>query len=398
MSRTVVLLILGAVLTGCGQDSVTSPPVAPPGNQAATTIVIAGTPGLMVPGSEADLTATVWQDGHPLSGVPVEWSTDRPDIAVVNGSGVIRAGTVEGRVGIRASSGAAVGSTETFVSKTALPGRLAMGQVSGPYTQTIWLVPLDGTPRTQVATVHSYAAFTGGPDWSRDGSSLLFVCTQPVVALCTLSLTGELTVVPNTRGVPHSYFRAVWSPGDSDIVFTGKRADGCYGECLGAWAIRPDGTGLHAIPIPGTDVFMSAGGLQYSPDGRRASFNLFESIYDYPSLCIQPVPFGDYPQGCLEVASTSSWSPDGSRLALDAGYSLVVRTADGSAPDIVVLGGSYPDGLILSPTWSPDGQWLAFQRISAGKAGTGSIWLVRPDGSNLLRMTGQGWVGPSWGQ
>ena len=400
MSRTVVLLILGAVLTGCGQDPVTSPPDAPPGNQAATTIVIDGAPGLMVPGSEADLTATVLaQDGRALSGVPVQWSSDRPDIASVSTSGVVRAGNIEGPVRIRASSGGALGSTETFVSKTTVPGRLAMGQVTGPYTQTIWLVPLDGMPRTEVATVHSYAHFVGGPNWSRDGSRLLFVCTQPERALCTLSVSGELAIVPHTRGLPHPYFSAVWSPGDSEIVFTGKRVDGCYGgDCLGAWAIRPDGTGLHPITIPGTDVFMSAGGLQYSPDGRRASFNLFESIYDYPSLCIQPVPFGDYPQGCLEVASTSSWSPDGSRLALDAGYSLVVRTADGSAPDVVVFSGSYPDDLVLSPTWSPDGQWLAFQRMSAGKEGTGSIWLVRPDGSNLVRMTGQGWVGPSWGR
>lgn len=401
MSRSIVALVpvvLGVLLSGCGQDSVTAPPVVPPASPA--TILISGAPGLMVPGSEADLTATVLApDGRPLLGAQVQWSTDRPDIAVVNASGVIHAGNIEGPVRIQAEAGGVVGSVETFVSKTALPGRLAMGQVSGPYTQTVWLVPLDGLPRTQVGTIQSYAYFVGGPDWSRDGARLLFVCTQPVVALCTLSLSGELTVVPNTNGLPHSYFRAVWGPADSEIVFTDRRAgaSACYGDCLGAWAIRPDGSSLRFIPIPGTDAFTSAAGLQYSPDGKFADFRLLESIYDSYSLCVQPVPI-DQPGACLEDANTSSWSPDGRRLAIQFGTSLVVREVDGSGQDVVVFSGSYPDDLALSPTWSPDGHWLAFQRMSAGKPATGSIWLVRPDGTNLLRLTGPGWVGPAWGR
>jgi len=75
---------------------------------------------------------------------------------------------------------------------------------------------------------------------------------------------------------------------------------------------------------------------------------------------------------------------------------LIIKGVDGSGSGSVLFNGSYPDDVVLNPTWSADGQWIAFQRMSGGRPETSSIWLIRPDGSNLLRLTGPGWVAPSW--
>jgi Tol biopolymer transport system component len=89
--------------------------------------------------------------------------------------------------------------------------------------------------------------------------------------------------------------------------------------------------------------------------------------------------------GQTEFLSAPAWSPDGSQLA-------VVSDRDG-APDIWVMNsdGSDPTNITRdsakdhSPAWSPDGQWIAF--ASVRDALYWELYLIRPDGSDLQRLT-----------
>lgn len=41
----------------------------------------------------------------------------------------------------------------------------------------------------------------------------------------------------------------------------------------------------------------------------------------------------------------------------------------------------------MAPAWSPDGEWIAFYQ--ADEKGRSSLWLIKPDGSKLTRLTGE---------
>jgi Tol biopolymer transport system component len=96
-------------------------------------------------------------------------------------------------------------------------------------------------------------------------------------------------------------------------------------------------------------------------------------------------------------AVSSTWSPDGEwiafeRLGMDQGdgspHRLFRVRADGTSLQQV---GNIP--CAQNPAWSPDGQRIAFgdQYVSRGSEETGDSWTVHPDGTGrraVLRWSG----------
>lgn len=75
-----------------------------------------------------------------------------------------------------------------------------------------------------------------------------------------------------------------------------------------------------------------------------------------------------------------SYSPDGSKMAFIKGYDLYTAYADGSGGTQLAEDEDY----ISSPTFSPDGEFIAF---SAGSGPDAEIYTVRVDGSELEQLT-----------
>jgi len=88
----------------------------------------------------------------------------------------------------------------------------------------------------------------------------------------------------------------------------------------------------------------------------------------------------------IGASGSPSFSPDGTRLAFVSNLNGIPQVwtmaATGGFPTLVTAFDD-PVGFV---TWSPDGKWLAFN-VAPGGGFNEQIYIARPDGSELLRLT-----------
>jgi len=152
-------------------------------------------------------------------------------------------------------------------------------------------------------------------------------------------------------------------------------------------AFEPDGSGMAVLDtLPGPILSVVA-----SPDGTRVAYPYENG--DHQGLRVLTLASGesvDLPVPDQVGGEPVSWSPHGQSITfagLDGDVEHVyIVAADGSTPLRAVAADAIDSGLqILSPVWSPDGQWLAFVgRPPTGQQGR--MYLVRPDGNELHQL------------
>ncbi|MGZ4149735.1 MAG: TolB family protein [Actinomycetota bacterium] len=240
---------------------------------------------------------------------------------------------------------------------------------------------------------------------------------------------------------------AEWWPGGGKIFITNDAAVE-PGQPLRPATVAPDGSGLHALDAA-ADPDLNLGCGDVSPDGSRLAVEGFSNGNNrarHGIYTVRASDGGDLVRLTTGADSYPRYSPDGSRIVFlrtkpgvvpDGAGALFVINADGSLPHRVTpWGGAFlnfswsPDGNWIAfeqpygrlalvhadgtglhvipialpagsgatnPSWSPDGDWLVFSLADAGSAG---IDIVRPDGSDLTVVTrGSGLpdLAPDWG-
>jgi TolB protein len=248
--------------------------------------------------------------------------------------------------------------------------------------QDLLLTSIDGR---RVRNLTRSLASDQSPDWSPDGSRVVFVRESSQRDLYMLDADGGGLVTLTDDAEPES--DPVWSPDGSRVAFA--RTD-TYWDSVDTdiYIVYPDAGSLpwQVTSRPGDDEAPT-----WSPDGSRIAFTCSAGTRrdDPDHLCVVNA---DRSGLDTLVADTlyrpaPAWSPDGSRIAFrcpDAEYdngdisSIRYYLCLVGVEDSAVQ--RFPDVELDAPQWSPDGSRILYAHAE-------DVWVMDPGTAEAVNLT-----------
>jgi Tol biopolymer transport system component len=249
----------------------------------------------------------------------------------------------------------------------------------------ICIMNADGSGQRRLTTNDNARHFY--PSLSPDGLSVLFSSDlNGNFEIYELVLaTNQLTRLGAAVGIAPEI-----SPDNHYLALTRS-----YGGGIDAiWALDRYGINPHQVHSPGWDP-------TWSPDGRRILFAT--KVNDKAQLAVSNLDGSGFQilTDLPALRGRSDWSADGLHIITYSGRpwnrELFIMNADGSDLHQV----SPPGGNSQGPSFSPDGQWVAFTAYFNHYRDLNGceIYIMRIDGSNLTRLTDNNYCDwqPRWG-
>jgi TolB protein len=252
----------------------------------------------------------------------------------------------------------------------------------------IWVMDYDGANQHDVTHLRSISLT---PRWSPDASRIAFTCYVPYrgvtsAQICIYStVSNRLIAFPRFRGTNSS---PAWSPDGSEIAFMSSQNGDPEIYVIDASGAHPRritfAAGVNTSPVwnPKTGkqmVFVSDRG------GEPVLY-----LSDSDGSNVQKLDLPD-----MGYVVDPSWSPNGQLLAFSwrrpsGNYDIYVM--DIVSRQLVEL--TKDEGRNERPSWAPDGRHIAFEST---RTGTRQIWSMLADGSQPRQLTFQGQnESPNW--
>ncbi len=249
------------------------------------------------------------------------------------------------------------------------------------------------------------------PALSADHSRIAYVSTASPAGIWVMKAdgTGAHSILPTSdmRG-PIS-----WAPDGTQLAIAAANVIGDGGA--GIVLVDSDGTNTRTLDTGQGDI----GAPAWAPDGKHIAY--MAGPYPFTSGIYQMNPDASNPTLIYalnnQFTGDPTWSPDGTRIAFAYGPPNVVTDGIGvilTAGGIAVVNADGTDARFLTPldttrfepfdrrpTWSRDGQWIAFDRGQPDadpKNKESDIYVMRANGSRLAPLTNADGpnLAPSW--
>jgi Tol biopolymer transport system component len=247
----------------------------------------------------------------------------------------------------------------------------------------IYVMNADGSGAVRLTT---NPADDVAPAWSPDGARIVWQSVRGGTArqLYTMNADGTdvrlLTNQPGTPGFAH------WSPDGSRIAYHAARGDGNWD----IWVINADGMEPRRLTTSG-----SGQRPRWSPDGQRIAFTSHHQggTLAWAQITVMNAD-GSAPvilTGPELQARHADWSPDGRQLAfsiweqsnggLQGIMRLAIMNADGTGVRLLGMNTMGANDI----AWSRTTSRIYFASMMTG---FNQLYSVRPDGTDLRRLTG----------
>jgi dipeptidyl aminopeptidase/acylaminoacyl peptidase len=258
------------------------------------------------------------------------------------------------------------------------------------HTDAVYIMNEDGTQVRPLSDTLSRDHFR--PAWSPDGARIAIVALTPTLALAITVATAEGALERQLRMEHEISSEVSWSPDAMGILFTTFSDEGCS-QVIRAQA---DGGG-ETVVLSDEECPPRINAFSYSPDGRSVGYLRGDVIFGNVTRVVTELVIRDattlerVEAPCLLPGASNglSWSPDGTRLAIDAESPLAsdlfrseIWVMDLEAGTCTQITSGLDDG--FSPAWSPDGSRIAFVSTRDGNP---EIYVMNVDGADQRRLT-----------
>jgi Tol biopolymer transport system component len=251
----------------------------------------------------------------------------------------------------------------------------------------IYVMKPDGSGQTNLT---NNAVFDGVFSWSPRNRKIAFISKRgDHYQIYTMNLDGSgLTQLTNT---PRDYYELAWSPDGTKIAFSAGDGSG-----FTIYVMNADGSGQTKLTT-GLSFHMS-----WSPDSTRLVFSTGSDIYVMSADGSNLTKINHQP-----ASGTPTWSPNGQQIAFPSSYDdpycpnspsvteMALARPDGSSQTRLThtYGSCRGSGIFISPwwplVWSPSGDRIAFVGALRikNKPGNYEIYTINADGSNTRNLT-----------